>query len=85
MSRITIEDLTRIMRECAGEDEAVDLDGDIADTPFEELGYDSLALLEAVARVEREYGVKLADDLAGTAETPRQFVDLVNDAVPAAV
>ncbi len=81
---LTLTDLTRILRESAGEDESVDLDGDILDTPFAELGYDSLALLEAASRVEREVGIKLSEDALGDAETPRQFLNLVNEPITTA-
>lgn len=81
--QLTLADLTRILRESAGEDEGVDLDGDILDTTFTDLGYDSLALLEAASRVERELGVKLSEDTVGEAETPRLFLALVNEPVAA--
>ncbi|MEV0374138.1 acyl carrier protein [Streptomyces sp. NPDC050636] len=75
---LNLEELTQIMRECAGEDEAVNLDGDILDVPFADLGYDSLALLEAASRIERHLDIKLADDALGEAETPRQLLAAVN-------
>ncbi|MGP4003262.1 acyl carrier protein [Streptomyces sp. 8N706] len=78
---LTLEDLTRIMRECAGEDESVNLEGDILDVPFADLGYDSLALLEAAGAVERKLGVKLSDDAVGEAGTPRLFLALANETV----
>lgn len=78
--RITIDYLRHVLREVAGEDESVDLDGDILDTPFADLGYDSLALLELSGRVQRDHGVHLADDTAARAVTPRDFIGLVNEA-----
>ncbi|MGH3427511.1 MAG: acyl carrier protein [Mycobacteriales bacterium] len=75
---VTIEDLKRILRESAGADEDVDLDGEILDTDFGVLGYDSLALLETAARITREYGVTLDDEAATSARTPRRFLDVVN-------
>ncbi|HEX6970550.1 MAG TPA: acyl carrier protein [Micromonosporaceae bacterium] len=75
---LTIDDLKRILRECAGADEQVDLDGDILDTEFIDLGYDSLAMLETSSRIEREYGIKLDDDTVVSATTPRAFLALVN-------
>ncbi|MEU4209219.1 acyl carrier protein [Streptomyces sp. NPDC026206] len=75
---MTAEDLKRIMREGAGQDEAVDLEGDITDVTFTELGYDSLALLETVSRVEREFGVRISDDIVTVAKTPGEFIGLVN-------
>jgi act minimal PKS acyl carrier protein len=76
--KFTIDDLKRILREGAGTDEAVDLDGDIADSDFEELGYESLALLETGGRIEREYGISLDEDALADARTPGALVDLVN-------
>ncbi|MBT2231525.1 acyl carrier protein [Nonomuraea sp. NEAU-A123] len=78
MRVFTMDDLTRILRECAGEDEAVDLSGDIADTSIAELGYDSLAVLETAARIEREFGVLLDDSVIAKAATPGDLVQVVN-------
>lgn len=83
MAHIRIDDLRRILVACAGEDDGIDLSGDILDTSFGDLGYDSLALMETAARIERDYGVALADDVIADARTPRDLLDLVNRAVPA--
>ncbi|MGW7514328.1 acyl carrier protein [Streptomyces sp. NPDC054796] len=72
----TLDDLRRILREGAGE--TVDLDGDILDTGFEELGYESLALLETGGRIEREYGITLDDAALTDAVTPRALIEAVN-------
>ncbi|MFF9852795.1 acyl carrier protein [Streptomyces litmocidini] len=74
----TLEDLKRILLEGAGADEGVDLDGDILDTQFEQLGYESLALLETGSRIEREYGITLDDSVLTDADTPRALIDAVN-------
>ena len=84
MSTFTIDDLRRILRACAGEEESVDLDADIADVTFTDLGYDSLALLELASRVEREYGAAIPDDAAVTMTTPREAVVYVNDRIATA-
>ncbi|WP_131766946.1 acyl carrier protein [Candidatus Protofrankia californiensis] len=81
MSQLTLDDLRTILREAAGEDESVDLAGDILDTAFTDLGYDSLALLEAAAVIDRNYGITLADDLFTGVETPRQLLAEVNAAL----
>ncbi|MEU7721803.1 acyl carrier protein [Streptomyces tibetensis] len=78
MTELTLDDLKRVMRECAGEDESVDLDGDILDSPFEDLGYDSLALLETATRIERERGVSVPEEVLSGAKTPRLLLDAVN-------
>ena len=74
----TIDDLKRILLEGAGAAESVDLDSDILDTEFEQLGYESLALLETSSRIEREYGITLTDTVLADATTPRVLLDVVN-------
>ncbi|MGW2255606.1 acyl carrier protein [Kitasatospora sp. NPDC001660] len=79
MAQFTMEDLLRILRAGAGADERSESDGrDLADVPFVDLGYDSLALLELASRVEREYGFTIPDGEVGQKETPRQMIDYVN-------
>ncbi|WP_328298716.1 acyl carrier protein [Streptomyces sp. NBC_00435] len=81
MAEMTLEVLTGLLRECAGEDESVDLSGDVLDTPFDDLGYDSLAVLQTTGRIEREYGISLSDDTAAEASTPRLLLAFVNEAL----
>lgn len=59
----------------------MDLDGDILEVPFEELGYDSLALLNTVARIERDYSVELGDDVIAEAKTPGLMLERINAAL----
>ncbi|MBN3931825.1 acyl carrier protein [Streptomyces fenghuangensis] len=77
-TEVTLADLTRMLRESAGEEEGVDLDGDVRDTPFIDLGYDSLALLQVIGQIQREYGIAIPDDAVVDAETPGALLDLVN-------
>ncbi len=79
MSQFTVRDLRRILESCSGVVEEVDWDSvGILDTPFEEFGYDSLALLEFAAWVQREYRVRIPDDAALTIKTPRAALDYIN-------
>ena len=73
-----LADLRRILREGAGADEGVDLDGEILDTAFDDLGYDSIALMETAARITRETGTPIDDDALTPATTPRALLALVN-------
>jgi act minimal PKS acyl carrier protein len=73
-----IEDLTRTLREAAGAPEGVDLDDDILDIEFEDLGYDSLALQETGSRIERAYGIRLEDSALVDAKTPRALLATIN-------
>jgi minimal PKS acyl carrier protein len=77
-NQLTLDDLKRILREGAGAEEGVDLDGEILDVEFGDLGYDSLALLETAARINREYKIPLDDDAATAAKTPRELLAMVN-------
>ena len=78
MAMFTLDDLKQTIRACAGQDESVDLSGDILDTTFSDLGYDSLAVMETSSRVERDYNVELPEERVGELKTPRDFVDFVN-------
>lgn len=85
MSMLTLVELTQILRECAGEDDTSPLDGDILDSRFDELGYDSIALMETAGRIRTNYGVVIEDNLLADIGTPRQLLDLVNRSVDPAV
>ena len=49
-----------------------------------DLGLDSLARVELLARIEQAFGVRLADELLGTAETPRDLLKAVAAGTPTA-
>ncbi|MFI6040993.1 acyl carrier protein [Nocardia sp. NPDC051321] len=73
----TLTDLGRIMLEAAG-DEGIDFAEPVLDVLFDELGYDSLALLEASGRIEREFDISLDEDTLLSATTPRALIGAVN-------
>ncbi|HEU5268410.1 MAG TPA: acyl carrier protein [Jatrophihabitans sp.] len=75
---VELPDLRRILLEGAGAVQGVDLDGEILDSSFEDLGYDSIAIMETAARISREYGVSIDDEALLDARTPRLLLDLVN-------
>lgn len=81
--KFTLDDLRRILRAAAGENDVAVLDGDILDMPFAELGYDSLALLETAGRIEREFGIQLEDSTVTEAETTRALLHAVNAEIQA--
>ncbi|MEU1045361.1 acyl carrier protein [Streptomyces sp. NPDC005897] len=83
MGHLTLDQLLDILRDCAGEDESVDLTGDVLHTSFLDLGYDSLAMLQATGRIERDLGMALPDDVVAEAETPYQLLAVVNATRPA--
>jgi len=84
VSQFTIGELQTIMRQCAGEaEDALPLE-QAPDQPFDELGYDSLALLETYSRIERDYGIAISEEEVEGINTARQLVDFVNSLLKAA-
>ncbi len=81
MTLLTLNELVTLLHECAGVDESVDMTGDIANIGFDDLGYDSLALFNTVGRIERDYEIRLGDNVVGMVQTPAELVMLVNDAL----
>jgi len=78
MSICTLEELTELLRETLGDDEEINLDGDIRDVPLSELGFDSLAKLELAASLRHRYGVIVPDGVIETLLTPADTLAWVN-------
>ncbi|MGW7818232.1 acyl carrier protein [Streptomyces puniciscabiei] len=74
----SLDRLRTILRDCSGEPENGDLDGDVAAITFEDLGYDSIALLETLSRIEQELGVAMDEAPMEELTTPQALVDYVN-------
>ncbi|MFC0037788.1 acyl carrier protein [Actinomadura rayongensis] len=74
----TLADLARILLDAAGAVEGAAFDEGIVDAELEQLGYDSLAILETGSRIEREYGITLDDGVLVDARTPRAVIEVVN-------
>ncbi|WUH98282.1 acyl carrier protein [Spirillospora sp. NBC_00431] len=87
MSQLTLPDLVQILRECAGESDAVSVadQSGIGDMDVDALGYDSLALMEAAARVSRRFGIDVPEDEMADIRTLNEFVTIVNRLMEAAV
>lgn len=83
MDTLTLDDLREIMETC-GTDAGVDLSGDIADVLFEELGFDSLALLHIASLVQRRTSVTIPDHMALELKTPGAILEFVRGLAEAA-
>ncbi|MEU2623978.1 acyl carrier protein [Streptomyces sp. NPDC007157] len=79
---ITVDELSELMKKAAGVTVAPTDLQDRADSGFDALGVDSLGLLGIVGELENRHGVPMPVD-AERCKTPRQFLDLVNSAMPA--
>ncbi|MEV5981896.1 acyl carrier protein [Streptomyces sp. NPDC052114] len=75
---LTLEDLRLILAECAGEDPQELSGEDISDRPFEELGYDSLVLLETSAQLKHRHGVDIPEDVVRELKTARAILEYAN-------
>jgi act minimal PKS acyl carrier protein len=79
VAQLTIEELCQTLREAAGPPEPDWPEGDLTDVAFSDVGYDSLARLEAVGRITRKYDIDLPDDEVFDLKTPGELVAAVND------
>ena len=85
MAAMTLDDLRGFLLRAVGEDDSVDLSGDILDHTLADLGFDSLAIIDTTSKIEQHYGIKLPEADASEITTPREFLDAVNNALsPAA-
>jgi act minimal PKS acyl carrier protein len=65
------------LRESAGVEVSTWRGDEILDVPFEELGCDSLAVLEMVTRVQNKTGVVITEDDVPDLTTPRTLLEYV--------
>jgi act minimal PKS acyl carrier protein len=84
MQPLDIKDLVVLLRTNAGDSDTFDLDGDVLDVPFDELNYDSLALLQVTGAIERDYDVALDEEALEEAQTPRRYLEVVNQVLASA-
>jgi len=69
--------LTRRILELASGLVDMTLEEDALDTPFAELGLDSLMALELAVYLEREFGIRLTEEELGRILHLRDIVDIV--------
>lgn len=82
MPKYTLEDFRTTLRDCTGLEDHSDLEGDIIDTEFTDLGFDSLLVYEIATRLQDEYKVTIPDDAIDDLKTPRGFIDYLNERLP---
>ncbi|MGW3966165.1 acyl carrier protein [Amycolatopsis sp. NPDC005003] len=76
--QFTMTELLDLLFSLTGEAEAPDRPAEeLADLEFAELGIDSLALFNALHRIEQKHGVELPADIVIELETPRDLFDEV--------
>lgn len=75
---MSMDDLRGVLIACAGGDDNEALHGDISDVSFEDLGYDSLALMETVTRLKLDHGVDIPEEHITEVSTPTELLVLIN-------
>jgi act minimal PKS acyl carrier protein len=79
MRQLALTDLRSVLEGVAGEAEDVTWDESVLDVPFDELGYDSLALVGVIAAVRRDSGAAIPEEAIVTMQTPRAALATLND------
>lgn len=77
--KIGIEDVWNALVEGSGADDADSLLEDLKSLTFDELGYDSLAVLETGLRLRRETGASVPDAAIAGAQSAEELVQLINE------
>ncbi|WP_189170567.1 acyl carrier protein [Pilimelia anulata] len=83
MATLTLDALRDFLLRSVGDDESIDVSGDIRDTGLADLGFDSLAVIDTVSRVERHFGIKLPESATADVTTPGDILAVVNAHLPA--
>lgn len=78
VTKIGIKDVWTALVEGSGADDADSLLRDLERKTFDELGYDSLAVLETGLRLRRENNADVPDVEIATAQTAQELINLIN-------
>lgn len=83
MSSISFVDLKAIMSRCIGGLDGKELTEADLTTPFIDIGFDSLAVLEIASQLQREYGLQIPDEAIEEMDSPKAVIDYVNASLAA--
>lgn len=81
MEELTLDELIRLIETHAGEPDEGELDVNVVDVLFEQLGYDSIRLLEVISQIKNRYGLDLSEEILSEMKTPRQTLDKINELI----
>lgn len=70
-----------LVRGAGDDDDAIPLNTATLDTTIEDLGLDSLALMEVISLAKRERGIAVPTDVVNDVTTPRDLLDAMNASV----
>ena len=75
---ISLTNLEEFLNASTGQEEPITLDRSMMDVDFDDLGVDSLAILELVDRIQEAYHLSIDDETVPELRTPRMMLDHVN-------
>ncbi|MET9461932.1 acyl carrier protein [Streptomyces canus] len=78
MEKLTLEALIELLNECNDFEDPVEPTPNVLDLTFDALGYDSLTLLNAISKLERQYEIELPESITSDAKTPRELLAVVD-------
>lgn len=81
-ANVTIKHVWTALVEGSGTDDEDALLADLEMRSFDELGYDSLAVLETGLRLRRDSGADVPDTQIANAQTAQELIDLINSHLP---
>lgn len=74
----TLDDLKRHIFIALGEDDDIDLSDAAADDDLRDLGVDSLAVIDATGRIEKDLQIKFPEGATSSIETFGDFLTVVH-------
>lgn len=84
MRQFTTTDLIPYLLAAVGDDDDITLTSRADDIPLNDLGIDSLAVIDATSHIERDLGITLPDGSTAEIETMGDFCSVVNAQLVAA-
>ena len=81
-ANIDIKDVWTALVEGSGTDDADALLAALEPRSFDELGYDSLAVLETGLRLRRDSGADVPDTQIANVQTAHELINLINSHLP---
>lgn len=84
MAELTLDEFIGLVEAHAGEPDEGNLDDSVIDVLFEQLGYDSVRLLEVLSQIKNRYGLDLSEEILSETRTLRQTLDKINELIATA-
>lgn len=81
MEELTLDEFIGLVETHAGEPDEGNLDDSVIDVLFEQLGYDSVRLLEVLSQIKNRYGLDLSEEILSETKTLRQTLDKINELI----